>query len=227
MLDIKSIEIPSTSLFIAKRRSGKTVLAEFLINKLIDEKKIDVVYVFGKTCKFGDNWETIEDKYKFVDLDMKKIFEILAFQMTETQKKKKNKNHKIKEVCLIFDDVTDAREGGKKGKYDLKNLFDDLFATGRHIHVSVMVLHQYIKDVITPITRTNTDYFFISSNPEEVLDYIKKLVIFDNKKNDFNKFINNNTNDNKFVAYDNVIKDNSNRWYTVKADVNYINNKKK
>lgn len=229
-LSYDTYEVPFSAVFVAKRRSGKTILAEYIVNKLLDHDRIDVVYIFSKTCVFPHNWATINPKYKICDLNFKLIYQIMEYQRNQVinKKNKKNndKNNKIEQVCFVFDDIIDSREDGRQGLFQLICLLEDLFTTGRHINISVMVLHQYIKHVITPSIRGNIDYMYISSNADEVLKYIKDLVIYKGNKDEFIEYINNNTNDNKFVVFDNVSKNNQNRWYIIKADINYLETKK-
>lgn len=229
-LTFDTYEVPFSAVFIAKRRSGKSILAEYIVNKLLDHDKIDIVYIFSKTCIFPHNWASINPKYKVCELDFNLIYKIMEFQrdqiINKNKKNNKNKNKKIEQVCFVFDDILDSREDGQKGLNNLVKLLEDLFTTGRHINISVMVLHQYIKHVITPSIRGNIDYMYISSNADEVLKYIKDLVIYKGTKDEFVEYINKNTNDNKFVVFDNVSKNNDNRWYIMKADIDYLESKK-
>jgi len=226
---MKTFEVPFSALYCAKRRSGKSMLAEYMVNLLLDHKRIDKVYIFSKTCSYPGNWSTIHDKYKFCNLDFDFIYKMMEFQSKSVMKSKNKKNDdkkKIQEICLVFDDIIDSREDGKKALNPFVSLLEDLYTTGRHIHISVMVLHQYIKHIITPAIRGNIDYMFISSNADEVLEYIKKIVIFKGSNSDFVDYINSRTNDNHFVMYDNVSKNNESRYYIIKANKNYLDSKK-
>ena len=220
------IKVPFSSVFLAKRCTGKSVLSEYVINKLLDEKKLDIVYVFSKTCMLGDNWKSIPLKYRYEDINYKKIAKILKYQMdkvkADTAKNKKKKsgkpNKNLKQVCLIFDDVIDSSGSSAKGQF--LNLVNELFARGRHFKISVMICNQYVKNVITPTVRSNIDYLFLSCNTNEVLYYVYSLVIYKGNKNDFVDFINNQTNDHFFVMYNNLTND-KDRYYRIKADIDY------
>ena len=141
-ISISELEVPFSMLYLARRNTGKSVLAQHVTNKLLESKKLDVVYIFSKTCKLNDNWLTIPDKYKCEDMDYKKINKIIDTQMKHTKAKSK----KLKQVCLIFDDVIDS--GGAKN--ELKDLFNDIFSRGRHFKISIMLLNQYVKNIVTP-----------------------------------------------------------------------------
>ena len=103
-MNYDNFEVPFSSVFVAKRRSGKTVLAEYVINKLIDIHRVDKVYIFSKTCQYPNNWASIPIKYKICNLDFELIHKIMEYQREQVMNKKK-KNKKIEEVCFIFDDV--------------------------------------------------------------------------------------------------------------------------
>lgn len=225
-LDYDNFQVPFSAIFVAKRNSGKTKTAEYIVNRLLDNKRFDRVFIFSKSCLFPNNWITFNQTTKFDNMDYDFVHKLMGFQKQLTMK-----NKKVDEICIIFDDMYDSSTEGKNKQHNLKSLLNDLFSTGRQLHISVMVLHQYIKDLITPIVRCNIDYLFISTNTDEILDYIKKLVIYNGKSESFIDYINNNTNDYHFMVFDNVAKNNLNRWYRIKADINYLeynkNNKNK
>ena len=54
MQDIKDFnveDIPSSSfnLFLGKRRSGKSVLCEYMISQMVDNKMVDQIFLFSPT----------------------------------------------------------------------------------------------------------------------------------------------------------------------------------
>ena len=221
------LKVPFSAIFLAKRNTGKSVLAEYVINKLLDEKKIDIVYIFSKTCMLGDNWRSINDKYKYEDMDFKKIANILKFQMqkvkSNTKKKKTDKTKpNFKNICLVFDDVIDSSNTG--GKADFLNLINELFSRGRHFKISVILCNQYVKSIVSPTVRSNIDYLFLSCNTVEVLNYVYSLVIYNGNKQAFVDFINSMAVDYYFVMYNNLTND-KDRYYRIKADIEYNESK--
>jgi hypothetical protein len=233
------INIPFSMVMLSKRNVGKTVLAEYIVNKLLDEKKLDAVYIFSKTCKLGDNWRTIPEKYRYEFVDYKKIGQLMKYQtevvkahtkkMQSKKMQSKNKkdtvdkpNKKLKQICLVFDDVIDSSASANKGEFI--NLMNELFSRGRHFKISVMICNQYVKAVITPTIRSNIDYFFISCNTNEVLFFVYSLVIYKGTKNEFVEFINNSTIDHYFMMYNNLTNE-IQRYSKIKANIDYNESK--
>ena len=105
--NIDLIQIPFSAVFLAKRNTGKTVLAEYLANQLLDEEKVDNVFVFSKTCKLGDNWKSIPDKYKTDNMDIDKIKKLIEHQKKSIQSKSK----KTRDIIIVFDDAIESSEG--------------------------------------------------------------------------------------------------------------------
>ena len=88
-MNISEIEVPFSSVFLAKRNSGKSLLGEYIMNKLLELKKIDVVYIFSKTCAINDNWMSIPQKYKHETMNYKKIDQIIKKQAKLCKSKSK------------------------------------------------------------------------------------------------------------------------------------------
>ena len=60
-------ETPNSSfnIFLGKRRSGKSVLAEYFYEQLVKEKKIDIGFLFSETMA---GFDSIEPDNKFNDI---------------------------------------------------------------------------------------------------------------------------------------------------------------
>jgi len=204
---------------LSKRRCGKTVLCETILNKLLDTKKIDVVYIFSSTSHLGDNWRTIPDKYKYEYVDFNKIQKINNKQ-TDLVKKK---SPKVQQIALVFDDVI---ENNTDGRSELLDCFNFLYSKSRHYAISVFLNNQYCKSICSPTLRSNCDYVFLSVNTSEVLGFVYSLVIYKGTKQEFINFINEHAGkDHYFIMYDNVKTDNSERFFKVKADMKYLESK--
>ena len=143
------ISVPFSMVMLAKRNTGKSILAEYLINKLLDEKKLNAVYIYSKTCQLGDNWLSIPKKYKRDFVDFKKIETILKYQTEQVKKRSK----KVKQICLVFDDVIDS--SGTKGQFT--NMVNEIFSRGRHFHMcpvrSASMFHWALKNDRTRLQR--------------------------------------------------------------------------
>lgn len=210
------IQVPFSMVLLAKRNTGKTVMAEYIVNILLDEHRVDGVYLFSRTCKLGDNWRTIPEKYKYEELDYKVINKIILHQYKLVKSRKQPKN-----IILVFDDIIDS--GGNVSQ--MSNLFNELFARGRHFKISVMLCNQYVRNVITPTVRSNIDYLLLSCNTNEVLSFVYSMVVYDGTKKEFIDFVNANSADYYFVLYDNLTKGNDKKYYKLLADTEYIDSR--
>jgi hypothetical protein len=160
-------ELPSSSynLFLGKRRSGKSVLCEYMIKQMIDTKLIDMVFLFSKTdagfkiikdpkCRF----DTIEPLHDILD-NYKKI--------NDYNKVVGNKDKVRIRTAIIIDDFS------VELKSKSMNILEDLAVRGRHISYSPLCLHFFILcqslTKVPRVVRLNTDTIFfnaIASMPE-------------------------------------------------------------
>ena len=154
-------EMPSSSfnLFLGKRRSGKSVLCEYMIKQMIDAKLIDMVFLFSPTnagfkiikdpnCRF----ETIEPLHDILD-NYKKI---------NNYNKIVNKGDKVRiRTAIIIDDM--AVELKSKSM----NVLEDLAVRGRHYSYDPLSLHFFILcqslTKVPRVCRLNCDCIFFNA----------------------------------------------------------------
>ena len=154
-------ELPSSSmnLFLGKRRSGKSVLCEFMIAEMIEKKLLDMVFLFSPTnagfkiikdreCRF----ETIEPLHDLLD----------NYKMINDYNKVVCKKDQVKiRTAIIIDDM--AVELKSKSM----NILEDLAVRGRHYSYPPLSLHFYILcqslTKVPRVVRLNTDTIFFNA----------------------------------------------------------------
>ena len=69
-IDIKS---SSTIVICAKRNEGKSVLAKHLLCKLVQQDKVDLVYLFSPTEKLSHSFDCVPKDFVIPTFDLKFI----------------------------------------------------------------------------------------------------------------------------------------------------------
>lgn len=155
------------NIFLASRRSGKTyTLRDILYNA---KHKWDNVLLFSNTKDFNVEYAYIPDENKYTTTDMKSIIE----NIIEEQKSLKKEGKEMKDYAFILDDVLDDSTIRKRND----NIVQTLSTQGRHLHLSVFLLVQGSKG-ITPMTRKNADYIYISRSRDgnELESFLKTYL---------------------------------------------------
>jgi len=156
--DVNTTPNSSFSLFLGKRRSGKSVLAEFFLKELIKKKRIDIAYLISET---GAGFDIIEPENKFVE--MEKLTTLLEnFKKMNQLNKVVNKRDKIKmNVMVIIDDCA------IKLKTKEFNILEELAVNGRHAAYEPLSLHFCILcqslTKIPRVVRLNSDMIFLNA----------------------------------------------------------------
>ena len=118
-------ETPNSSfnIFLGKRRSGKSVLAEYFYEQLVKEKKIDIGFLFSETMA---GFDSIEPDNKFNDI--KTLMNIIEnFKKMNQYNKCVTSRDQIKlNVLVILDDLA------IKLKTKEFNILEELSVNGRH-----------------------------------------------------------------------------------------------
>ena len=205
---------------VAKRRSGKSILLKYLVNK--QKKHFDKIFVFCPT----------EDINKFYQTDdfipKNNIFKEYKEEWVETLLNSMgniNKglvegvdNDKAKKVLLILDDCC------SDVNFHQLNSLKKLFTRGRHCHISVIMTCQY-PNQIPPICRTNADYILLGQLNEEsvklISDEYRRLL----NPSEFKDLYENNTTDFKFLIINNnstKSKDLNEIYKTIKVPSKYL-----
>jgi hypothetical protein len=164
MHDIPSFnveELPSSSynLFLGKRRSGKSVLCEFMIKQMIDAKLIDMVFLFSKT---DAGFKIIKDpKCRFDTIEP--LHDILEnYKKINDYNKVVGKADKVRlRTAIIIDDFS------VELKNKSMNILEDLAVRGRHLSLPPLCLHFFILcqslTKVPRVCRLNSDTIFFNA----------------------------------------------------------------
>ena len=149
------------SIVVARRRSGKSVLVEDLINKQFESNKLDSVILFTGT---GAGFKNIDKKYRYGENDIHKLDEIIEnYQAMNDFNKISDPSNKFKiKTMIVLDDLA--------MKYKTKEFSEklcNLSVLGRHhsyhpLSLSFIIITQKIN--LIPVTcRTNADYIMFNN----------------------------------------------------------------
>jgi len=179
--NIDDLPVSSVNLFLGKRRSGKSVLCEYLIYEMIQNKLVDCVFLFSKT-QAGFN--IIKDKECRLE-NIEKLDNILHwYKMWNEYNTIVNERRKISiKTVVIIDDFA----------IDLKNkdfnILEEIATNGRHfarapLSLSFCILCQSLTK-IPRVVRLNCDNIFlnaIASEKERALILDENMYIVDGSR---------------------------------------------
>ena len=177
-------ETPNSSfnIFLGKRRSGKSVLAEYFYEQLVKEKKIDIGFLFSETMA---GFDSIEPDNKFNDI--KTLMNIIEnFKKMNQYNKCVTSRDQIKlNVLVILDDLA------IKLKTKEFNILEELAVNGRHFSYKPLSLHFCILSQsltkIPRVVRLNADMIFlnmIASAKEREMIFDENLYLIATNMND-------------------------------------------
>ncbi len=156
---IEDIPTSSMNLFLGKRRSGKSVLCEYMIKQMIDANLLDMVFLFSPT---NAGFNIIKDKEcRFENIE--KLHDLLEnYKMINNYNKIVGKRDKIKiRTAIIIDDM--AVELKSKSM----NILEDLAVRGRHYSYDPLSLHFFVLcqslTKVPRVVRLNCDMIFFNA----------------------------------------------------------------
>ena len=193
-------KVPLSAVVCSRRNSGKTHMIKHIINHLFVSKLIDYVIIYSETAKISRDFSDLVDDNVLMDqFTEQSINKIINYQI-KTKKKKQ---------CLIVLDDTISCMG-----YKFMKEIDRLFSKARHWNISIVLISQYIKQVVSSIVRSNIDYLLYSVNTHTVLDFIYDIVVYEGTKKEFIKWSQDNTKDFQFIMFKNI---HGGEWLFLKA----------
>jgi len=159
--DVSTIPSSSYNIWVAKRRSGKSVLCEYLIYQMIEAGLVDMCFLFSSTLA---GFNIIKDKECRMT-DISKLDNILEFYKKANEYNKivsKSKKIKLRTVIIIDDLAVEL----KSQKF---NILEDLAIRGRHYSYDPLSLHFHILSQsltkVPRVCRLNCDNLFMNTIP--------------------------------------------------------------
>lgn len=181
------VSVPFSMCIASKRNTGKSVLLNQFIVRLVESKKIDVPVVFSNTTGLNDD-------YPDIPKHLKQPYSEEALQRLIDHQKRTPKG-KRKNILVVFDDVL----GDKKA--DRSSLILYCYAIGRHINLNPILASQVSNRVLTPTVKANSDYILLSRlNRQHIVNIWEAITNID--RNDFITFIEEVNKDYKFCVVD-------------------------
>ena len=168
----------STTVFIASRRSGKSVMMRSVIyNEIIKKRKIKDIIVVSPT-EFNQDYAFLPKKSMFTQFDDEFLQQILDRQ-SDAIKRDPMGNY---DVVLVLDDILGSTN--KKTKDTLSRLF----TLSRHYRLYIFMAVQSIRFEYTPLCRLNTDIVVLfKSNSYDNKKEIRDLWLGFTEKGDRDK----------------------------------------
>jgi len=161
----KTSELPNSSfnIFLGKRRSGKSVLAEFLLKEMLENKMINLCYLFSPT---NAGFPLIDNDSRFTDIEPLHTILQNFRDMNKYNKVAKEKDKFKIKALIILDDFA------IKLKTKEFNILDELSCNGRHSAYAPLSLHFVILSQsltkISRVTRLNADNIFFNTIPSRI-----------------------------------------------------------
>ena len=157
-LDIGGICSSSFNIFLGRRRSGKSVLCEYIVKQMYEKGLIDGVVLFSKT---NAGFEFIESEMRFTEID--KLHEIMNKYKAMNEFNRvagKRDQFKLRTVVIIDDMAADLKSKG----FDM---LPELATNGRHLSRPPLALHFMVLSqsltAIPRIVRLNADQIFFNA----------------------------------------------------------------
>jgi hypothetical protein len=155
----KTSELPNSSfnIFLGKRRSGKSVLAEFLLKEMLENKMINLCYLFSPT---NAGFPLIDNDSRFTDIEPLHTILQNFRDMNKYNKVAKEKDKFKIKALIILDD------------FAIKLKTKELSCNGRHSAYAPLSLHFVILSQsltkISRVTRLNADNIFFNTIPSRI-----------------------------------------------------------
>jgi len=181
------VKVPFSMCVASKRNTGKSVLLNQFIKRMVENKKVDVAIIFSNTTGLNDD-------YPDIPKHLKQPYSEEALQRI-INKQKGTEKGKRKELLVVFDDVL----GDKKA--DRSSLILYCYAIGRHINLNPILASQVSNRVLTPTVKANSDYILLSRlNRQHIINIWEAITNME--KNEFITFIEDVNKDYKFACVD-------------------------
>lgn len=156
--DVKTMPPSSFNLYLGKRRSGKTILCEYLLSQLYYESLVDCIFLFSPT---NAGFDFIEADCRFDNIDLLDniINNYEIFNEYNKLQPHKSKQIKLRTAVVIDDCATDLKSKDF-------NILEELSVLGRHkayppLSLSFHILCQSLTK-IPRVVRLNSDIIFMN-----------------------------------------------------------------
>jgi hypothetical protein len=205
-------------LLCGKTKSGKSQILRYLLIR--ERKKFDKVFLFCPTERINNFYDGLIKKENIYENFSEQWLEMLLKKLSDMYSDNKDKNKKMKNILLIFDDCCSDTN------FHQSDAIVKLFTRGRHLNISICITSQYPYH-IPPICRVNCDYILVGQLNKQSIQLLKDEFLVGNiDSKEFTKMYYRTTGDYQFlIINNNSVKNNDNLdeiYGTIKCPTKYL-----
>lgn len=187
------MDLPASCLLVGTTKTGKSHLLKCIIGTHADFFNYGVVF---SPTSFNGGFDYINDDYVYREYDESIIRKILDNQIKATEMARDNPKLKVPECFIIIDDGIGLIE-----THNTKNIFNVLYATGRHYHISTFLCTQ-AASYLNPAIRNNSMYVFITKIKPHSYKMMYQLCTDFRSEDEMAEYLEKNCVDHRVVMLD-------------------------
>lgn len=187
------MDLPASCLLVGTTKTGKSHLLKCIIGLHADFFNYGVVF---SPTSFNGGFDYIDDMYVYKEYDENIIKNILSKQEEAIEKAKLDPKLKVPECFIIIDDGIGLIE-----THNTKNIFNILYATGRHYHISTFLCTQ-APSYLNPAIRNNSMYVFITKIKPATYKIMYQMSTEFRSEQEFAEFLERNCRDYRVIMFD-------------------------
>lgn len=186
-------------LFVGRTSTGKTHTLKWLFHDIC--KEFDYGIVVCGSGFINDDYDFIPDDYKYEDLPIDVIENLVEDQkdkkMKEKMEKRNGGSYKCPKVFMILDDII----GTADFRYGEGKIFNQI-TKWRHFNISTFWIIQHVK-YLPPAIRSSSSVIFTTKVQDTNMDTVYDLCSqgFENKR-EFKKYVDTNSIDHQVLMFD-------------------------
>ena len=152
----------------SKRNSGKTVLISELIQKLLEDGRVEMVIVMSGSSGMNNDYDFLPD-----GLVMPYSEQVLAKLWARQKGAPKDKRQN---VLVVLDDCLATPEAIQS------KMLTNIYALGRHVSISCIIISQVANWILTPTIKQNSDMILWSKLNRQQLESLWQAMTNIDKK---------------------------------------------
>lgn len=187
------MDLPASSLLVGTTKTGKSYLLKCIMG--LHANFFNYGVVFSPTS-FNGGFDYINDMYVYEEYDENIIRNIFEKQKKACEMAKENPKLKVPECFIIIDDGIGLIE-----THNTKNMFNILYATGRHYHISTFLCTQ-APSYLNPAIRNNSMYVFITKIKPATWKIMFQMSTKFRTEQEFGEYLEKNCKDYRVIMFD-------------------------
>lgn len=187
------MDLPASCLLVGTTKTGKSHLLKCIMG--LHANFFNYGVVFSPTS-FNGGFDYINSDYVHSQYDENIIKSILEKQKQAVELAKEDPTLKVPECFIIIDDGIGLIE-----THNTKNIFNILYATGRHYHISTFLCTQ-AASFINPAIRNNSMYVFITKIKPSSWKMMFQMSSDFHSEQEFGEYLEKNCVDHRVVMMD-------------------------